>query len=720
MKKKIFFVLVMAMVGIANLNAKSIENKVVEEKVESILDSLTLREKIAQIIIISMNSQNSPATKFLQDSLVEYEHIGGLIVMDDDLTKSIARVNELQSKSKLPMIVSIDGEWGVSMRYNEYPEYPYQMQLGALTSDELIYQMGRYIGEEAKDLNIYVNFAPTVDINNNPDNPVINTRSFGANKIKVAKFGAAYMKGMQDVGIYTSAKHFPGHGDTNVDSHHGLPILTFDRERLEDLELHPFRELIAQGVSMVMVGHLSIPALDSTGTPASISKPIVTGLLKEQMGYDGIIITDALGMKGVSELMEPKEVTLAAYKAGVDILLMPGDVHGSISMIEDYIRSGEGSEEELDAKVRKMLQLKVESGMFDDGFTPIVDTLGLDAQARNIEHVALIEQLCKNSLTVVRNEGSALPIKGLAGKRIAYLGYKANKNARAFGAMAKRYAPVDTFYLDKGASVEELAAMRKRLSDYDEVILGVHVINHRPHMNFGIDTLCADYISKWSEEQELIGVYFGSPYALNRLPAHANFKAFIVAYDNTEINNAAAAQLIFGGIAAKGVLPVATELYECGFSEKWETPVRFEVVSNSPDSQYRMRGGKIMGESIAAADGSELRYNALFRVNGELLSKSKMDKIAAALGMWNSRFEKGYFTTTMDDMSKLVWALVNGGFYGGEQCISTRDYQALRSKMIATYTMTNKCVRYIFNTNVGEMVILVNLDQKDAEFVITK
>lgn len=721
MKKKIFFILLLAMASVSYANTKSVDNKVVDEKVEAVLKSLSLREKIAQIIIISMNSQNRPATKFTQDSLISYEHLGGLIVMDDDLTKSIARVNELQSKSPLPLIVSIDGEWGVAMRYNEYPDYPYQMQLGALTSEELIYQMGRYVGEECKDLNIYMNFAPTVDVNNNPDNPVINTRSLGADKVKVARFGAAYMKGMQDVGIYTSAKHFPGHGDTNVDSHHGMPILTFNRERLEDLELYPFRELIAEDVAMVMVGHLSIPALDSTGTPASISKPIVTGLLKEEMGYKGIVITDALGMKGVSELMEPKEVTLAAYKAGVDILLMPGDVHNSISMIEDYIRSGEGSEEELDEKVRKMLRLKAQAGMFDEGYSPIVDTTNLDVQAHNVEHFALIEQLCKNSMTLVKCDEGALPIKNLAKKKIAYLGYKADKNARAFGEMVKRYADVDTFYHEKGASVQELDAIRKSLKGYDEVILGIHSIDHRPHRNFGIDTLCAEYIAKWSAVQDLIGVYFGSPYALNKLEWHTNFKAFVVAYHNTEINNKAAAQVIFGGIPAQGVLPVATNLYACGYSDNsLGDQLRLEVVTHSSADHYQVKSGKIYGDSLVAADGSVVLNDTRIRIEGSLASKSKMNKVAKALGMTNTEFKKNYFVSTLDDLAKLCYALMNKGVYGGEKCISDSVQEDMLEKLVALYSAKQEDVRYIFPTDKGSLVILMNLYQKDIDFVITK
>lgn len=706
----------MAMASVIPVSAKSSDSKAIDEKVEEILKTLTLREKIAQIIIISMDSQNSPARKFTQDSLITYEHLGGLIVMDDDLTLSMARVNELQSKSKLPLIVSIDGEWGVGMRYDEYPDYPYQMQLGALSSDELIYQMGRYVGEECKDLNIYINFAPTIDINNNPNNPVINTRSLGADKEKVAKFGTAYMKGMQDVGVYTSAKHFPGHGDTNVDSHYGMPVLTFDKERLVDLELYPFRKLISEDVCMVMVGHLSIPSLDPTGTPASISKPIVTGLLKEQMGYDGIVITDALGMKGVSELMEPKEVTLAAYKAGVDILLMPGDVHNSISMIEDYIRSGEGSEAELDEKVRKMLRLKVQAGMFDKGYTPIVDTTVVDAQARNVEHLALIEQLCKNSITLIKNDDNILPLNDLNRRKIAYLGYKADENARAFGDMVQRYAAVDTFYLENGAPLEELKAMRKRLAKYDDVIMGVHTINHRPHKNFGIDTVCVDYIAEWSAEQELIGVYFGSPYALNKLESHSNFKAFIVAYDNTEINNRAAAQLIFGGIPAQGVLPVITDKYPLGHGVKIPEASRIEIVTYSDNDTLRIDGGKLYGNFITAPDGSKVGYSDPIFVQDKMKRKARCRRIFNSIGMSNTTIDrKGYIETTLDDLAKLAVTIMNEGWYGGDRCMSFLDYQVVLSNMISLY---NGEMRYIFETDKGKLGILLEMSNKNARFVL--
>ena len=263
------------------------------QDIDSLLGTLSRREKIAQLIIEAIDSKEDPALRARQEQWIR-EGLGGLIVMDDGLVDNIQMVNELQALARIPMIVSIDGEWGAAMRYYEYAAFPRAMQLGALGDETLVEQAGRVIGEELHALKIFVNYAPVIDINNNPKNPVINTRSFGEDREKVARLGAAYVRGMQSAGVWGSAKHFPGHGDTDVDSHKGLPVLTFNRSRLDSLELYPYRRLIDEGVAMIMVGHLSIPALDSTGTPASISKPIVTGLLRNELGYNGIIITDAL------------------------------------------------------------------------------------------------------------------------------------------------------------------------------------------------------------------------------------------------------------------------------------------------------------------------------------------------------------------------------------------------------------------------------------------
>ena len=367
--------------------------------VDSLLSTMSRREKIAQLIIEAIDSKESPELRARQEGWIR-EGLGGLIVMDDGLVDNIQMVNELQSLARIPMIVSIDGEWGAAMRYYEYAAFPRAMQLGALTDTLLVEQAGRRIGEELHALKIFVNYAPVVDVNNNPANPVINTRSFGENPWKVARMGAAYLRGMQGAGVFGSAKHFPGHGDTDVDSHKGLPVLLFDRARLDSLELVPFRRLIAEGTAMVMVGHLSIPSLDSTGTPASISKPIVTGLLREKLGFDGIIITDALGMEGVAE--GNANAALLAYQAGADILLMPQDTRETIDALDAAFRKGELDEADLNTRVRRVLQLKERAGMLAPGYSPMVDTAGLVQRAKQPESETLIQELCDRSMTVVQ------------------------------------------------------------------------------------------------------------------------------------------------------------------------------------------------------------------------------------------------------------------------------------------------------------------------------
>lgn len=260
--------------------------------------------------------------------------------MNDPLDGAIKRLNEFHAMAKTPLLVTIDGEWGLSMRFDEIPVFPRQMQLGALSSDSLVYEVGKAFGEECNKLNIHVDFAPDIDINNNINNPVINTRSFGEDREKVAKYGIALSKGMASMNVAGSAKHFPGHGDTDVDSHKGLPVLNFTKSRLDSLELYPFRQLIANGVDMVMVGHLEVKALDETGTISSISRRIVTDLLRNEYGYDGIICTDALGMDGVAKAsgLDQAHVALEAYKAGVDILLMPEDVENTLDLISNAMK----------------------------------------------------------------------------------------------------------------------------------------------------------------------------------------------------------------------------------------------------------------------------------------------------------------------------------------------------------------------------------------------
>ena len=594
----------------------------IEKLADSVLSLLTLRQKIAQLMVIEVSSPDGLVRKTIQNELVRKEKIGGIILMDDELVAGMNRVNELHKMASVPLLVTIDGEWGASMRFKELPAFPRLMQLGALSSDTLVYEMGYAIGKECADLNIHVNFAPDVDINNNPDNPVINTRSFGEDKEKVSEYGVAFMKGMKKAGVAGSAKHFPGHGDTDVDSHKGLPRLPFDRKRLDSLELYPFRRMIEAGTDMVMVGHLSIPALDSSGTPASVSKPIVTGLLRNKLGYDGIITTDALNMDGVCGSLEKKMVPLEAYKAGSDLLLMPVQVKDAITEIEKAVRSGRLSADSLDERCRKILRLKARAGLFDKEYNPLVPLRNLEKRMIKEENLQLMEEISRQSVTVLFNRAAyasavpVLPVGNPGNKKIAYLGLGV-KDRNEMGALLRRYAPVDTVVVRGKIPLDTLRAVRERLRNYDLIILGIHNTDSRPHRNFGIDTVLMRYVTRWAAEQNMAAAYFGSPYALDRIPGYENFRAFIVGYADTPPNNRAAAQIIFGGIPARGVLPVSTAAFKAGESVLLPEKIRLGFRFTSDKVPYSVENGEVRGDYIPRrimeknVDGQEdtIRYD---------------------------------------------------------------------------------------------------------------
>ncbi len=547
----------------------------IDRQVDSVFSTLSTKEKIGQIMVIEFSSNEGKKRLAEQKRLIQKYKIGGLIPMNDLLVPAMERMNLLNRWAKVPLLITLDGEWGTGMRWKEIPSYQRFMQLGALSSDSLVYEVGKSIAQEHRMLKIQVNFSPDMDINNNPNNPAINTRSFGEDKEKVAQYGIAMMRGMRDGGVAGSAKHFPGHGDTDVDSHLGLPLLPFTAERLDTLEMYPFKRLIADGVDMVMVAHLSIPALDPSGTPSSISKPIITGILKEKLGYDGIICTDALNMDGVAKEsgLAKKDIPLAAYKAGADMLLMPEDVENSILVIEDALKRGEISMEGLDMRVKKMLALKARLGILDKGYDPYVNIDHLsfltdqDIIGGHMEKkLSLITNVSKESMTLLYNDNSGgygLPVT-FDGKKVAYVGYKNPELGHEFGTIAKRYGDVDTLLLGSDASIAALKDARNKLRDYDLIIMGFNQTDQRPHKNYALVTEDINFITDWAAEQPMIAVYLGSPYAITRIPGHKNFTAFLLGYSMSQVNNFAAAQAVFGGIPIKGVLPVTAASFKVG------------------------------------------------------------------------------------------------------------------------------------------------------------
>ena len=562
--------------------------KRIERQVERTLRKMTTREKVAQLIVSQTDSYIfSEGHALMTDTLVGIEGIGGLLIIQDSLPRFLTRMNQLQEMSKIPLLVSIDGEWGPSMRFSEFPFFPQQMQLGALASDSLIYEMGLAVAEQCKMANIHINYAPVVDINVNPKNPVIHARSFGENRDKVTAFGRAYMKGMQDGGIIACSKHFPGHGDTEVDSHKGLPVLPFSRERLDSLELYPFRDQIKHGVEMVMMGHLHIPALDSA--VSSISYPIVTGLLRQELGFEGIIVTDALTMKGVSENMESAEIALAAYKAGVDILLKPGDIIASIDRLEAAMNSGECDIEELNERVRKTLRMKARFGMLERNYDATVDTTNISERVKKPEHIALIQEMADQSMTLVDNKLGIVPIDMT--KKIAYVAYNAKRIPmlreygdieglsgynpetgmvdsttlmyqhllkEAKGERQEARGEVHYFALDKKSNKKDIAAVEKQLSDYDVVILACHDPRGRSRKDLIAEEHVAALESLIKKHHPIL-VHYGSPYGLSNLPWKQELGGLLVAYKDSESNQKAAAKVLTGEIEAIGELPVSVE-----------------------------------------------------------------------------------------------------------------------------------------------------------------
>lgn len=392
MRRYFFILAIMMLMPLASIPCQGLSRKdrAVKKRIRPYVESMSVRDKVAQLVFVDVYPDRDTAYQSKEDSVIIKEQVGGIILMEGNIEQTAGICNYLQSLVKIPLAVSVDGEFGLGMRISEFRKYPRQGVLAALPDDSLIYEMGSQIAKDMRSMKIDINFAPVVDVNLHPDVNTIGDRSFGPDKRLVADYGSALMRGMQDGGVVACAKHFPGHGDTEVDSHKALPVLKFPMERLDSVELYPFRKLIKDGVDMVMVGHLLVPELDTL--PASVSKSVVTDLLRKKMRFNGLIITDALGMEGV---LAPfggayEKAMLAAYKAGVDILLMPGNVSEGIDLILDYIGNNRQRLRDLDERVSRVLELKDKCGKLskndDRHIDPSsVDTSSTDALITKIE-----------------------------------------------------------------------------------------------------------------------------------------------------------------------------------------------------------------------------------------------------------------------------------------------------------------------------------------------
>ena len=603
--------------------------------VDSVLQSLSLEAKVGQLFILATYSNKDEAEYRYVERLIREEHLGGLIFMQGNPAAQVKLVNRYQAAAAVPLLMGQDAEWGLDMRLQNSPAYPRNMTLGAIHDDSLLYQLGLQMAADLRQVGITLNFAPVLDVNNNPRNPVINTRSFGENKYNVARKGLMVARGMAEGRVLPCAKHFPGHGDTDTDSHYDLPVIAHNLTRLDTLELYPFLKAIRAGIPAVMVAHLYVPALDPTPNQATTLSPrVVQGLLRDSLGYDGLVITDALNMQGVTKYYPPGEVALRAFLAGNDLLLFPENLSLSARMIREAVTRGEVSEAELDRRVRRILRAKYRLGLAQPDRLP---ETGVEERLNSPATKVLRRALYEAAITIARNERQLLPLRRLEERRIAYIQVGGPSDS-PFYQRLRTYAGLTPFYLRQGFSRAEWEQVQARLRGYNTVIVGVFGMSSSAARNFGIKASTEQMCQELAANTDLHTVLtlFGSPYALKSFGAE---DAIVMAYEEAPEAQEAAAAAIFGGIAATGRLPVtASARFPEGTGHSLRVPVRFGYaepegvgmdgrVLNRIDSlaQAYIRQGAMPGCQVLVMRSGKIVYDKGFGRTEYLPSSSAID-----------------------------------------------------------------------------------------------
>jgi len=650
--------------------------------VDNLYNSMSLEEKIGQLFMVQVFSNQGRAHENDIAKLITDQHIGGLIYSKGGPIRQAKLNNELQAASKIPLLIGMDAEWGLSMRLDSTYAFPWNMTLGAITDDKLVEQTGRQIGEHCRRLGVHFNFAPAVDINTNPKNPIIGNRSFGEDRDNVTEKGLAFMKGMQSAGTLANAKHFPGHGDTEKDSHLELPTVNFSAKRIDSVELYPYRKLINEGLASVMVAHLNVPSLESRrGFPSSLSKHIVTDILKGQLGFNGLIFTDALTMKGAADYVEKGvdgatrtkslvkggEIDLMAFLAGNDVMLMSEDPEKGIAKFVEAYNNKTITEERLAHSVKKILMAKYKVGL--NNYSPI-GIYNLEKDLNRLKDDLLYEELMENAITVVKNTNSLLPLRDLQTKKIAYVTLGDDEGS-VFLDELKKYTKVHEIKADK------LDGIITKLQNYNTVIIGFHRSNASPWKDFEFSQKEMAWLYEIARTNTVILDVFARPYALNDLLSVENIEGIVMSYQNSKIAQEKSAQLIFGAIPAKGKLPVSTgqffpvgtgESYNSLMSLSYGLPERVGMDSQllsriDSVANLAVNGKMTPGIQLLVARKGKVIYNKNFGYH-TYAKKNKVDfddiydvasltKILATLPVLMELEEKG--SLALDDkLSKLI------------------------------------------------------------------
>lgn len=518
-----------------NLSKKDL--KEADHWVDKTYKNLSQDEKLGQLFIVALYTNKGENEISNVRNIVVKEKIGGLILMQDDAAREINLVNEFQQKSKVPLMIGMDAEWGLYQRIATAHKFPWAMTLGAIQDKNLIHQMSAKIAEDCHRMGINWDFAPVVDVNTNPDNPIIGNRSFGSQVSNVVSSASAYANGLQDNNILAAIKHFPGHGDTSTDSHLDLPVISHNLDRLNTVELAPFKALMKECIGGVMVAHLYVPALESgKGIPASVSKNIITGLLKEKLGYKGLIITDALNMNAVAGKYKPGELDAMAFKAGNDIMLFSQGVSEGKKLIQKAIDNGEIPQSRIEESVKKILLTKYFLGL--NKYSP-KNPENINYDLNNDTHKTLVQNLYSNALTLLKDEKNLLPLKD---EKIYYVPLEE--------------APYQTFANEMGSQIIIKKANEiNTIPSNSTLIVGLHKDNSTAYKSYKISEASKKVLSDLSKNQNVILNVFGSAYALKDIDI-SNISTVLVSYENNDDSMTATANALKGKTKIWGRLPV--------------------------------------------------------------------------------------------------------------------------------------------------------------------
>lgn len=506
---------------------------------DSVMASMNLRDRVAQLMVPRLDIADNAAGQSQLRSVVAGQKVGGILLGKGKASDYAGLISFAGSVAPVPLMVTLDGEWGPAMRVTDAPRFPYNICLGAITDDGLLYDYGREVARQCRELGISVDFAPVLDVNSNPRNPVIGYRSFGEDPARVSRLGVAFSRGLADGGVMPVGKHFPGHGDTDTDSHHALPVLNRTAQELEQTELVPFRDYIAAGMPGIMTGHLTVPALDPTGAPASLSAAITTGLLKNRMKFNGIVFTDALAMKGAKTSGEANNC-VAALKAGADVLLQPRSLAADIQAVVSAVKSGDISEKQINKSCRKLLVWKHRSGLVQSARPKVA---GIASRLNSASAKDMIERLAEASMVCVRNDGDLIPVGSLTDRKIAVVTLGAAAE-NTFSEYCRKYARVTAYGFTAGPiPAAKIAEINK--SDLAIVLVTT-------------SSSWAATALKQIDTRSKVAVVLANPIKIAGLSsALGNYGAVLIGGDDIKAMRKAAAQAVFGGIDITGRMPVA-------------------------------------------------------------------------------------------------------------------------------------------------------------------